>query len=62
MFKDTQPWQYPTLFLMPISPLLPVLGFLTGRTRTVGTGDIFLFLGFGLYLIILLTRTTSTTK
>ncbi len=47
---------------MPISPLLTVFGFLSGRAATVGTGDVFLFLGFGLYLVFLLSGTTAATK
>ena len=37
---------------MPVGPLLAVLRLLSGRARTVGTGDILLFLGLGLHLAV----------
>ena len=40
---------------MPIGTLLTVFGFLLGRTATVGTSDILLFLG-------LVARATATTE
>ena len=39
-----------TVLFVAIGPLLPVFGLLLGRTRTVGTRDIFLLLGLGLHL------------
>ena len=47
---------------MAISPLLTVFGFLTGRTAAVGTSDILLLLGFGLYLAIVFRLITSTSE
>ena len=47
---------------MPIGTLLTVFGFLLGRTTTVGTSDILLFLGLGLYLVVLFARATATTE
>ena len=47
---------------MPIGPLLTVFGFLLGRTATVSASDILLFLGLGLYLVLLFARTTATTE
>ena len=47
---------------MPIGPLLTVFGFLLSRTTTVSTSDILLFLGLGLYLVLLFARTTATTE
>ena len=47
---------------MPIGTLLTVFGFLLGRTTTVGTSDILLFLGLGLDLVVLFARTTATTE
>ena len=47
---------------MPVGPLLTVFGFLLGRATTVSTSDILLFLGLGLYFVILLTGTTATTE
>jgi len=47
---------------MPVGPLLTVFGFLTSRAATVSTGNVFLFLGLGLDLVIIFTRTTATTK
>ena len=37
---------------MAIGPLLTVLGFLHGRAGTVGTGDVFLLLGFRLHFVV----------
>ena len=37
---------------MAISPLLTVFGFLHRRATAVGTGDVFLFLGFRLHLAV----------
>ena len=50
------------LLFTPVSPLLTVLGFLTGRAGTVGTGDILLFLRFGLHLVVTIACTSSTTE
>ena len=47
---------------MPVGPLLTVFGLLLGRAATVSTSDILLFLGLGLYLVVLLTGTTTTTE
>ena len=47
---------------MPIGTLLTVFGLLLGRAATVGTSDILLFLGLGLYLVLLLTGATATTE
>ena len=47
---------------MPVSPLLTVLGFLPGRARTVGTGDILFLLGLGLYFVLFLAGTASSAK
>lgn len=47
---------------MPIGPLLTVFGLLLGRTTTVSTSDILLFLGLGLYLVLLFAGTTATTE
>ena len=47
---------------MPIGPLLTVFGLLLGRTATVGTSDILLFLGLGLDLVVLFAGTTATTE
>ena len=47
---------------MSVCPLLTVFGLLLGRAATVSTSDILLFLGLGLYLVVLLTGTTTTTE
>ena len=47
---------------MPVGPLLTVFGFLPGRAAIVSTGDVLLFLGFGLDLVVLLTGTAATTE
>ena len=47
---------------MSVGPLLTVFGLLLGRAATVSTSDILLFLGLGLYLVVLLTGTTTTTE
>ena len=47
---------------MTVSPLLTVLGFLPGRARTVGTGDILFLLGLGLYFVLFLAGTASSAK
>ena len=41
-----------SLALMPIRPLLTILRLLHCRAATVSTGDILLFLRFGLHLVI----------
>jgi len=47
---------------MPIGPLFAVFGFLLGRAATVSTSDVLLFLGLGLYLVLLFARTTTTSE
>ena len=47
---------------MSVGPLLTVFGLLPCRAATVSTGDVLLFLGFGLDLVVLLTGTAATTK
>ena len=47
---------------MSVGTLLTVFGFLTGRTAAVGTSDILLLLGFGLYLAIVFRLVTSTSE
>ena len=47
---------------MTVGPLLTVFGLLTGRATTVSTSDILFLLGLGLYLVLFLARTTTTTK
>jgi len=47
---------------MSVCPLLTIFGFLHGRAAAVGTGDIFLFLGLGLYLAIIVAGNTATTE
>ena len=47
---------------MSVCPLLTVFGLLLGRAATVSTSDILLFLGLGLYLVVLFTGTTTTTE
>lgn len=42
------------LFPVSVSPLLPVFGFLTCRAAAVRTGYVFLLLGFGLHLAVIL--------
>ena len=50
------------LFLMSVGTLFAVLGLLTGRAATVGTGDILLFLGLGLHLVLLLARPSAPSE
>ena len=47
---------------MAVCPLLTVLGFLPGRARTVGTGDILFLLGLGLYFVLFFAGTASSAK
>ena len=47
---------------MTVGTLLAILGFLTCRTATMGTGDILLLLGFSLHLAIILWLITSTSE
>ncbi len=47
---------------MSVSPLFAVFGFLSGRTRTMGTSDIFLLLGLGSDLVLLFPGTAATTE
>ena len=50
------------LFLMAVSPLLTVFGFLSGRAATVSTGYVFLLLGLGLHLVFCRARTSATSE
>ena len=50
------------MFLMPVGPLLTVLGFLPSRARTVGTGDILFLLGLGLDLVLFLAGTATPSE
>ena len=50
------------LFLMAISPLLTVFGFLTCRTTTMSTSDILFLLGLGLHLAVVLRLVTSASE
>ena len=47
---------------MTIGTLLTVLRLLTGTAAPMGSRDIFLLLGFGLYLAIVLRLVTSTSE
>ena len=47
---------------MTIGALLTVLRLLTGTAATMGSRDILLLLGFGLYLAIVLRLVTSTSE
>ena len=47
---------------MTIGTLLTVLRLLTGTAATMGSRDILLLLGFGLYLAIVLRLVTSTSE
>ena len=47
---------------MSVGTLFAILGLLPCRTAAVGTGDILLFLGFGLHLAIILRLITSTSE
>ena len=47
---------------MPVGALLAVFGLLPRRAAAVGTRDILLFLGLGLYLVLLFARTAATTE
>ncbi len=47
---------------MTISTLLTVLCLLAGTAATMGSRDILLLLGFGLYLAIVLRLVTSTSE
>ncbi len=47
---------------MSVGTLLAVFCFLAGRTAAVGTSDILLLLGFGLYLAIVFRLITSTSE
>ena len=42
------------ILLVAIGPLLAILSFLPCRSAAVGASDIFLFLGLGLYLAVVL--------
>ena len=42
------------ILLVAIGPLLAILSFLSCRSAAVGASDIFLFLGLGLYLAVVL--------
>ena len=47
---------------MSVGPLLTVFGFLPGRAATVGTGDVLLFLGLGLHLVVFLPRPATSSE
>ena len=47
---------------MSVGTLLAVFGLLSGRTATVGTGDILLLLGFGLHLTVVLRLITASAE
>ena len=47
---------------MSVCPLLTVFGLLLSRAATVSTSDVLLFLGLGLYLVLLFARTTTTSE
>jgi len=47
---------------MTVSPLLTVLGFLPGRARTVGTGDILFLIRLRLYFVLFFAGTASSAK
>ena len=47
---------------MSVGSLLTVFGLLLCRATTVSASDILLFLGLGLYLVVLLAGTTTATK
>ena len=44
------------ILLVAIGSLLAILSFLSCRSAAVGASDIFLFLGLGLYLAVVLLR------
>ena len=48
------------VLFMPVSPLLTVFGFLTGRTAAVGTSDILFLLGLGLHLLAIVLRLVTS--
>jgi len=50
------------LFLVAVSPLLTVFGFLTGRTAAMSTSDILFLLGLGLHLAIVFRLVTSASE
>ena len=47
---------------MSVGPLLSVFGLLHSRTAAVGSGDVFLFLGFGFHLVFGFARTATSAK
>ena len=47
---------------MPVGTLFAILGLLPCRTAAVGTGDILLFLGFGLHLTVVFRLVATTTE
>ena len=49
------------LLRLTVGALLAILSLLTCRARAVGAGDILLFLGFGLHLVVVLLRTAAAT-
>ena len=51
-----------SLFLVPVSPLFTVFGFLSGRATAVSTSDVLFLLGFGPYLVIFLARPTAASE
>jgi len=50
------------LFLMTIGTLLTVLGLLAGTAAAMGSRDVLLLLGFGLYLASVLRLVTSASE
>lgn len=49
--KTKKRWAKCSAFLVSVGALLAIFGFLTCAARTMSTGYIFLFLGFGLNLV-----------
>ena len=47
---------------MSVGPLLSVLRLLSGGAGAVGTGDVGLFLGFGLHLVIVFLLGTASAE
>lgn len=47
---------------MTVGPLFAVFRFLTGRTATVGPGDVLLLLGLGLHFALLFGLVTTTAE
>ena len=47
---------------MPVRPLLAVFGFLSCRAAAVGTCDVLLLLGLGLYLAVVFGLVAATSE